>query len=134
MHEPYTQLHLDLIWATWDRHPVLRPEWRGPICACIQSQCAALKCTVLAVEAMPEHAHLLVRYTPTLDVATLAKGASSHLVTHQLVPGEWFKWQGCYGAFVVEKDSLPRVRRHVLNQEAHHRAGTLDEELERTSE
>ena len=36
-----------------------------------------------------------------------------------------FRWQGGYGAFTVSKKFVPRVRDYVLNQEQHHRDGTL---------
>jgi len=133
MHEPYTQLHLHLVWATWDRQPIILPEWKAAISACIQSECKILKVAVIAQHCMPEHVHLLVRFPTTTPVATIAKqvkGASSHLITHQVAPGEWFKWQGGYGAFAVSKNDLPRVQQYIANQEQHHRHQTFGQELE----
>lgn len=133
MHEPYTQLHLHLVWATWDRHPLILPEWRAAIGACIQAECQELKVAVIAQYAMPEHLHLLVRIPTTVTVAALAKqvkGASSHLVTHQVAPDEWFKWQGGYGAFAVSKHDLPRVEAYIHGQEQHHAHQTYEQEIE----
>ena len=137
MHEPYTQLYLHLVWATWDRQPVIVPEWKPPISACIQAECAMLKVTVIAQYAMPEHVHLLVRFPTTVDVAAIAKrvkGASSHLITHQVAPGEWFKWQGGYGAFTVSKREVPRIQKYIQGQEEHHRHQTFDREWEELGE
>ncbi|MGI4789517.1 MAG: IS200/IS605 family transposase [Janthinobacterium lividum] len=133
MHEPYTQLHLHLVWATWDRQPIILPEWKAAIGACIQSECRNLKVTVIAQYAMSEHVHLLVRFPTTVTVAIIAqqvKGSSSHLITHETAPGEWFKWQGGYGAFAVSARELPRVQEYIRNQEQHHRHQTFDQELE----
>ena len=133
MHEPYTQLHLHLVWATWDRQPIIRPEWRTAISSCIQAECLELKVTVIAQYAMPEHVHLLVRFPTTVDVATIAKrvkGASSHLITHQVAPGEWFNWQGGYGAFTVSKREVLRIQKYIQGQEEHHCHQTFDREWE----
>ena len=133
MHEPYTQLHLHLVWSTWDRQPIIRPEWEAAISTCIQAECKELKVTVVAQHCMSEHVHLLVRFPTTVTVSTIAKqvkGASSHLITHQVAPGEWFKWQGGYGAFAVSKDDLPRVQKYIANQEEHHGHQTFGQELQ----
>ncbi len=133
MHEPYTQLHLHLVWSTWDRHPIILPEWRPAISACIQAECRELKITVIAQYAMPEHVHLLVRIPTTVTVATIAKqvkGPSSHLITHQIAPGAWFKWQGGYGAFAVSRNDVPRVQAYICGQEQHHRHQTFGQEIE----
>ncbi len=58
-----------------------------------------------------------------LDIAALvrdAKGSSSHLITSQIKPEAFFRWQGGYGAFSVDPRSVPRVANYVINQEAHH--------------
>ncbi len=131
MHEPYTQLYLHLVWATWDRQPIIVPKWKAAIGACIQFECLELKVAVIAQYAMPEHVHLLVRFPTTVDVATIAKrvkGASSHLVTHQIAPGEWFKWQSGYGAFAVSKREVPRIQKYIQGQEEHHHHQTFDRE------
>ena len=83
MREPFTQLYLHLVWATWDRLPLISSERRDPIYACIQNECSELRCDVLGLGGIEDHAHLLVRFPTTVSVAQLAKqvkGASSHLI------------------------------------------------------
>ncbi len=78
---------------------------------------------------------MLVRLHPTVAVSTLVKevkGASSHLMTHQIAPGEYFKWQGGYGAFTLRCDQVPMVREYIANQKAHHRGQTLRAEWEKS--
>ncbi len=84
---------------------------------------------MLAIGGVEGHVHVLVRIPTTVSVAGLVKqikGSSSHLVTHRLGGRETFKWQGGYGAFTVSKENVPAVRRYVLRQKEHHRAGEMD--------
>ena len=113
MRGPYTKLHVHFAWATWDRLPLITARLKEPLMASIEAKCGELGATPLAIGLMPDHVHLLVRFPPALAIAVLAKevkGASSHLMTHVVAAGEWFKWQGGYGAFTVSADDLPVVR------------------------
>ena len=133
MRQTFTQLYLHLVWATWDRLPLITPELQGPIYSCIQAECADLRCEVLAIGGIEDHVHLLVRFPTTVTIAQIAKqvkGASSHLVAQKLDPMAGFKWQGAYGAFTVSRGDLDRVTRYIANQREHHRAESLMNELE----
>ncbi len=134
MRTPYTQLYLHLIWATWDRLPLITPSLEEIIYASILSKCQKLKCKPLAIGGIVDHVHLLTRFHTTVSVAQLAKevkGSTSHLITHKIKPGSFFKWQGAYGAFTVRKSDLPRVIAYIKNQKKHHADGMLDDDLER---
>jgi putative transposase len=87
----------------------------------------------LAVGGVADHVHILVRFPPTLTVARLVgevKGASSHLITHAIHPGSFFKWQGAYGAFTISKRSVSLVSAYILNQKTHHADQTIIAEFE----
>jgi REP element-mobilizing transposase RayT len=86
-----------MIWSTWDRLPLLTFDIESQVYACIAKKCHELNCRPLAIGGIEDHVHLLTRFHTTVSVAHLAKetkGASSHLVTHVLKPGDFFKWQG----------------------------------------
>jgi putative transposase len=125
MREPFTKLYAHLVWATWDRLPILSPELITVVDRAVRHECVELGVEVVAFGAVADHVHLLVRIPAKLSVAELVKqvkGATSHLVNQRLkIP---FKWQGGYGAFSVSHAVLPRVRAYVLNQEKHHEYGT----------
>ena len=128
MRTPYTQLYLHLTWSTWDRLPLITKIIQSRLYASIANKCRQLKCEPLAIGGMEDHVHLLVRLHPTVAIATLVKevkGTSSHLVTHELTPDEFFKWQGGYGAFTIRKDDVPRLKDYIENQELHHAEGAL---------
>jgi len=80
--------------------------------------------------------HLLVRLHATTAVADLAKGvkgSSSHLVTHEIMPNGFFKWQGAYGAFTVWKADVPVVKAYIERQREHHAGGDTRDEWEQTA-
>ena len=128
MRTPYTQLYLHLVWATWDRLPLITETIEARLYAAIAEKCRELKCIPLAIGGVADHVHLLVRLHTTVAVATLVKevkGASSHLVTHVITPDEFFKWQGSYGAFTLRKDEAPVVAAYIERQKEHHAANDL---------
>jgi putative transposase len=133
MREPFTQLYVHLVWATWDRLPFITPELEPRIYAAIAEKCRELKCEPIAIGGIEEHVHLLTRFHTTVPIATLAKevkGSSSHLVTHIIVPGSLFRWQGAYGAFTIRKSEVSTVKTYILNQKQHHAENKLLPELE----
>jgi len=135
MRAPYTQLYLHCVWATWDRLPLLTPRIEPHVRACILAKCQELKCVPLKLGGIEDHLHVLVRLHTTVAVATLVKeikGASSHLVTHEIAPGEFFKWQGAYGAFTLAKEAVLAVSAYIERQREHHVAQTLLIDWERT--
>jgi REP element-mobilizing transposase RayT len=135
MRAPFTQLYLHAVWATWDRLHLLERDVEQAAYAAIRAKCTELKCDVVAIGGMPDHVHLLVRLHPAVAVAELVKevkGSSSHLLTHRVKPGEFFKWQGAYGAFTVSKANVGAVQRYVEGQKEHHAERGLWEEWEQT--
>ncbi len=135
MRAPFTQLYLHCVWATWDRLPLLTLPLEQPIYAAILAKCRELKCEPLAIGGIQDHVHLLVRLHTTVAVADLLKeikGASSHLATHVITPGEFFKWQGAYGAFTLRKEDAPDVKRYIEQQKEHHAQNDLWPEWEHT--
>jgi REP element-mobilizing transposase RayT len=136
MRGPYTQLYLHLVWATWDRLPLVTDVVEERLYAAVAAKCRDLKCEPLAIGGMDDHIHLLVRLHITVTIADLAKGvkgSSSHLVTHEITPGEFFKWQGSYGAFTLRKDDVPEVEAYIERQKEHHAVGDVWEDWEQTT-
>ncbi|MBP5971618.1 IS200/IS605 family transposase [Brasilonema sp. CT11] len=123
MKSNYTQLYIHYVWATWDRLPLITPDIQKLVYATIIKECEQLKCTVIAVGGVEDHVHLLTGFPPTLIVSDLIKqikGSSSHFITHEVKPGEFFKWQGSYGAFTVSHDAIDNVANYIRNQATHH--------------
>ena len=71
---------------------------------------------------------MLVRMPATISIADFVgqvKGASAHLATHDIQPGDFFKWQGGYGAFSVSLDDLESVSDYIARQAERHATGGL---------
>jgi REP element-mobilizing transposase RayT len=119
----YNRVFVHLIWGTWDRLPLISEQIERRLYAALAAKCREHKCVPLAIGGVESHVHLLVELYSTISVAELVKelkGASSHLITHEIAPGEFFKWQGSYGAISVNPDELETVERYINNQKQHH--------------
>lgn len=129
MRRALNRVWVHFVWATWNRLPLIEPR----VYAAIRAKCEALKCPVVALGGAEDHVHLLVRLHAQVSQSDLMrdiKGASSHLVTHEITPDAFFKWQGAYGAFAVDAENLPRIVRYIECQKEHHRDNTDDACLE----
>ena len=128
MHRPMCKLYVHLVWATWDRLPLIDQDIEGAIHAAIAAKCRELRCTPLAIGGVADHVHVLVQVAPTVAVSRLVqemKGSSSHLITHQYAPEGSFRWQGSYAAFSLGENDVPRVRQYIEQQKRHHADATL---------
>lgn len=128
MRANYTQLYLHYIWSTWDRLPLITPDIQKSFYAAIIHECEQLKCTVIAVGGIADHVHLLTGFPVTISISELIKqikGSSSHFITHEVKPGEFFKWQGSYGAFTVSHDAIDHVANYIRNQATYHQKKSI---------
>ena len=137
MPSAYAQLYVHLVWATWDRLPLITEDMEPRLFGAFRGKCEDLGCHCLAIGAAEDHVHLLVRYPASVSIATLVgqlKGGSSHLASHELGSDGPFRWQGSYGALSVSKRSLDAATAYVLNQKLHHAQGSSNPALERCQE
>jgi len=133
MRRPCTIIYVHLVWSTWDRYPLIHPDWEAKLYAVMKAECRGTGSVPVAIGGTADHVHMLVDMPPTLTVADLVKqikGASSHLVNHELSLARNFKWQGAYGAFSLGKSDVPLVVDYIARQKEHHRDNTLDPDLE----
>jgi putative transposase len=130
-------LYLHLIWATWDRLPLITPNIERRLHRNIESEAQKQGCTVLALNGTEDHVHLLVSFQATITIADLVKqvkGVSSHFVNETLQPAAQFKWQGSYGAFTVSRWDVDKTIEYIKRQKEHHTSGELVQEFEETFE
>lgn len=88
-------LHLHLNWATWERLPLITPDIERRLYRNIESEARGMGCTVLALNGVEDHTHLLVKYPATISISDLVKqlkGVSSHFVNKVLESNDFFKW------------------------------------------
>jgi REP element-mobilizing transposase RayT len=128
VYQTHSALFIHLVWATWDRLPLLTEDIQRQVYRAIGAKCVALHAEMIAIGGVEDHVHLLVRLPATLSVAEFvkhAKGSSAHLVTHRLTPDRSFRWQRGYGASSVSPRDLTEVRNYIAGQREHHGMGTL---------
>lgn len=132
------RVFVHLVWRTWDRLPLLTPEWQAQAYRVIGEKCRELGAEVVAVGGIADHVHLLVTLPATLPLATLVKevkGSSGHLLASQATESHrFFKWQGAYGAFSVSPHEVDMVAKYIARQPEHHAEGSLMSEWEDTNE
>mgnify|MGYP005854358349 CR=1 FL=1 len=131
------RLYLHLVWATWDRLPLITPDIERRLYRCIESQAQEQGCKVLALNGIADHVHLVVTFPTTITIADLVKqvkGVSSHFVNEVLAPPTQFKWQGSYGAFTISRWDVDKIVQYVRGQKEHHAANTLRPEWEEAFE
>jgi len=119
------RLYLHLVWATWDRLPMITPAIERRLYRCIETQAKKQGCQVLALNGVADHVHLIVSFPTTITIAQLVKqvkGVSSRFVNDELTPETYFKWQGFYGAFTISRWDLGSVVQYTKRQKEHHAA------------
>jgi putative transposase len=131
------EVYVHFVWATWDRQPLVTEGIERDVYRYISTVCEDDKCDVLAIGGMPDHVHLLVKLSSTISMAELmkhVKGGSSRFVSEDLKPGEWFKWQGHYGAFSLLRRDVESVVAYIRNQKEHHESDDIWPHAEETFE
>ncbi len=133
MRDALVQIYLHFVWGTWDRMPIIKADIEEQIYAAIYEKSKAIGCIIIALGGMPDHIHLLVRFPSTISPADYIKeikGSSSHLITHTVAHGEFFKWQGSYAVFSVSEKDVPRIKAYIEHQKEHHEQFKVDSSLE----
>jgi len=134
MRSSYTKLYVHCVWATWDRLPFVTPAIETRLYEAMAAKCLDLRCDAIAIGGDLDHVHLLAKFAPTISIAELVqgvKGATSHLVNHEIAPGREFRWQGSYGALTVSPNGVNRVTAYIQNQKLHHIERRTFEDWER---
>jgi len=137
MRRSRTEIYLHVVWATRNREPVLTGETARIARESVTREALSLDCTVLALDGVEDHLHLLARVPGRVSAAELAKqtkGASSRTVSEWLPDGDGFRWQEGYGAFSVSRSHLKRVIEYIAHQAERHAKGDLWPEWEETDE
>ena len=131
-HRNRLELYVHAVWKTSRGRPLISAVIEPSVIRAIATKSLQLRCPPCAVGGTSDHMHMLARLHPSVSVARLVgevKGASSHLVTHDLGVA-FFRWQSGYGAFTISTEDVPAVERYVLNQKQHHAFGGLEPTFE----
>ena len=84
--------------------------------------------TMLAINNMSDHLHMLVGFNPTQSLSELmkqVKGESAEWINREKLTPEKFRWQEGFGAFSYSRSHLPNVIAYIENQQIHHQRQTF---------
>jgi putative transposase len=133
----YWRLHYHIIWATYERQPILTPEREKVFYGVLYRKAEELGVKIHAGGNIEDHAHVVASIPPILAVAEWVrqiKGASSFAINHMAGSDGQFKWQSGYGALSVGERSLETVMEYAAKQKEHHRNSKLIAVYERIDE
>ena len=133
MPHAFHQLYFLAVWATHSRAPLINRQWRPALLQIMNEEVRNRGGWLIRHNAMPDHAHLLVRLPPALRISDFlgeVKGATAYRVNRELHPKFKLRWQEGYGILSLRKAEMAKVSRYIDEQEEHHRKGTLSTLLE----
>ena len=113
-----------IIWTTWRRQPMLTVERERRAFRCITAEAEKLGATVLAINGMPDHVHVVVLLPATLCLSKLlnqAKGSSSRLLNSETSEQGHFRWADGFAAFSMSRNHRDAAVTYVQKQKQHHR-------------
>ena len=131
MADTYTQLYIHIIFAVKGRQCLIPKQHKEALHQYITRIITNKKQTVIRINSMPDHIHILVGMAPDIALSALVrdiKANSSKFINKK----EWvlgrFEWQAGFAAFSYSRSQLNAVVRYINNQEAHHANQTFKEE------
>jgi putative transposase len=129
----FWHLYYHLIWATWERMPLIPAYLELELHRHLVTQALRFGVTVHAINGVEDHVHLVATIPPSVSVADCVgqlKESSSLLMNHLRNSRGSFGWQHGYGVLSVGPSNLDRTIKYVRWQKEHHAEGSVVEALE----
>ena len=131
MADTYTQLYIHIIFAVKGRESLVPKQHQEALHQYITRIITHKKQTVIQINSMPDHLHILVGITPDIAISDLVrdiKANSSKWINQKRWVVSRFEWQAGFAAFSYAHSQLDAVVHYIKNQEAHHSRRTFKEE------
>jgi REP element-mobilizing transposase RayT len=123
MPSAYTQNYYHTVFSTKQRANLITPDLESRLYPFMGGILRDLRCTLLAINGIADHVHMLIRYRADLshsDMLQQIKGRSSKWINETFPwPGR-FAWQEGYGGFTVSRSVIPSVESYIARQKEHH--------------
>ena len=132
MPNTYTQIYIQLVFATKGRENKIRSEFIDEIEKYITGIFTNKEQKIISIYLNPDHIHIFFSYKNLkISIPDLVKvvktGATNFINEKKMVRGR-FSWQEGYGAFSYAKSQKDAVTKYILNQEEHHKKRSFREE------
>jgi len=131
MSNTYTQIYIHIVFAVKGRQNLIPKKHKTELHGYIMGIITNKKQTVIQINSMPDHIHILVGITPDTTVSDLVrdiKANSSKFINQKRWVMGKFKWQVGFGAFSYSRSQLDALVKYIKNQEKHHMRKTFREE------
>ena len=131
MSNTYTQIYIHIVFAVKGRRNLIPKEYKTELHGYIMGIIKNKKQTVIQINSMPDHIHILVGITPDTTVSGLVrdiKANSSKFINQKRWVIGRFEWQVGFGAFSYSRSQLDDLVKYIKNQEKHHMRKTFREE------
>jgi REP element-mobilizing transposase RayT len=123
MPSTFTQNFYHAVFGTKDRANLITADLERRLYPFIGGIVRDLRCTLLAINGMPDHVHLLIHYRADLSHSEMLqqiKGRSSKWINETLPRQGYFAWQEGYGGLTVSKSVVPKIEAYIARQKEHH--------------
>ena len=131
MANTYTQIYIHIVFAVKGRQCHIPKQHKEALHQYITRIITNKKQTVIRINSMPDHIHILIGMNPNVALSALVRdikaNASKFINQKRWVVGK-FEWQAGFGAFSYSHSQLDDVVDYIKNQEAHHARQTFKEE------
>ena len=132
MPNTYTQIYIQLVFATKGREIKIRPEFRDEIEKYITGIFTNKEQKIIAIYLNPDHIHIFFSYKNLKigipDLVKVVKTESTNFINAKKMVQGKFYWQEGYGAFSYAKSQKEAVTKYILNQEEHHKKRNFKDE------
>ena len=132
MPNTYTQIYIQLVFATKGRENKIRSEFRDEIEKYITGIFTNKEQKIIAIYLNPDHIHIFFSYKNLKigipDLVKVVKTESTNFINEKKMVRGKFSWQEGYGAFSYAKSQKDAVTKYILNQEEHHKKRSFREE------
>ena len=131
MANTYTQLYIHIVFAVKGRQSLIPKRHKVELHKYITGIIRNKKQTVIQINSMPDHIHILVGIAPDIAVSKLVgviKANSSKFINNKGWVAGKFEWQAGFGAFSYSQSHVDEVAAYIRNQEKHHEHRTFQEE------
>ena len=131
MPNTYTQLYIHIVFSVKGRQALIPKENKNELHGYIMGIIKNKKQTIIQINSMPDHVHILIGITPDTAISDLVRDIKAHsskfINQKRWVMGR-FEWQEGFGAFSYAQSQLGAIVNYIKNQEKHHVQKTFREE------
>lgn len=131
MANTYTQIYVHVIFAVEGRYNLIRKEYKENIHRYITGIVKGKDQKVIAINSMPDHAHILIGLRPDMALSDLVRdikaGSSKYINENKWAAGR-LNWQEGFVAFSYSHSQLDVIAGYISEQEKHHAKRPFREE------